>query len=347
MPVDNAVEWVTPVLIGGYQATGSIAGSLLQLFNIGVGVFIYRWFLIRFERAQEENKKRNMEQLVETIKTSEKSGAPLSLLNQKGNVGAVARILAEDLNFLLSGETTDSFALFVQPQCNIAGRCTGAETLFRWDHPQFGMLYPPLVFMIAKEAGLLDKLERHIFEIACKSIKTLRENGACPEKVSVNLTAASFQNPEFFVFIEDLVSRNPEVAGILDVELTEQMSFHFSKTVENTIRQVRETGISFCVDDFSMGHTSIKYLQSDLFDAVKLDGSIVGDMIENERSLEIISSLLNLSRSIGFSVVAECVETKEQTEALESLGCEFFQGYYYSRPLKIEDFIAWSIENAK
>jgi len=342
LPINNSVEWVTPILFGGYQATGSVMGSLLQIINIAIGVFIYRWFLRRCETALDENRQYNLNLLIDVVKKSEKTGKSIYLLDQKGIIGVTARVLAEDLRHILlkkDGVDASALQLYYQPQYDNRNKCTGAEALLRWNHPHFHMIYPPLIIMLAREIQLLNELERYIFETACHDIARFKSENISQQRISVNATAVSLQDTDFFAFIKDLISRYPEINGVLEIELTEQMSFILSETVNTQMTAIKEAGIQFAIDDFSMGHTSIKYLQSDLFDLVKLDGSLILDMMENTRSEEIISSIISLSQSIGFRIIAECVETKEQIEKLESLGCFVYQGYYFSPPLPLKEYL--------
>ena len=111
-----------------------------------------------------------------------------------------------------------------------------------------------------------------------------------------------------------------------------------------SLRQLRETGTHILLDDFGMGHSSLSYLQNSPFDVVKLDGSLVGDVDTNERSREILSSILYLSRQLHFHVIAEYVETTEQREALHKLGCVCYQGYLYSPAVPFESFCAFAEE---
>ena len=341
---DSTVEWVMPVLFGGYQATGSVRGILLQIVNIVIGVFIYRWFLIRCEKVISENSQRHLNALVDIVKKTERTGKSVSLLEQKGIIGVTARSLAEDLRYILlnrgdADANIRALQLYYQPQYDNNHKNTGAEALLRWNHPRFNMIYPPLVITLAKEIQLLDKLEHFIFETACRDIVRLKSENIPLQKISVNATAASLQNEAFFPFIEGLLATYPDIVNVMEIELTEQMSFVLSETVNAQMIAIKESGIQFAVDDFAMGHTSIKYLQSDLFDLVKLDGSLVNDMMGNVRSEEIIASIVSLSNAIGFRVLAECVETKEQVEKLASMGCFIYQGYYFSPPISLEAYI--------
>ncbi|MDL2294009.1 EAL domain-containing protein [Ruminococcaceae bacterium OttesenSCG-928-D13] len=336
-PPVNSVEWVVPLFINGYQATGSIMGSLLQAFNIMVGALVYRFFLLRYEKRANDRMVVNMERLIARMHRAEAAGELLVLLEMKGPEGGFAKMLAADLEHVL--KEPDGLLLYYQPQYNERGECVGAEALLRWDHPLCGMVYPPLVVGIAGETGKLGELERQVFTLACRDITRMLEAGVCPGKVSVNATAATLQDPGFVEFLQGLLLDWPEVKGRLCIELTEQMSFILGESVENRLEAIHNMGFTFAVDDFSMGHTSVKYLQSNLFDIVKLDGSLVNNMLSNARSEEIISSIIHMSKTMDFKVLAEFVETAEQRDRLMELGCYLYQGWLYSPAVPLQDFI--------
>lgn len=333
----NAVEWVTPVIINGYQATGSVAGSLLQLFNIAMGTAIYRWFLVRYERQTTTNMLNNLDLLIERLQQAEKRGEFVSLLDQPGGPGSISRMLAEDLRHVL--KEPDSLFLYYQPQYHYDGSCYGAEALLRWKHPLCGIIYPPLLIGIAEETGQLRQLERSIFQIAAHDIIEMKKQGVCPPHVSVNVTAATLQDPEFMEFLGALFRVNPEVQDVFCIELTEQMSFLLGEALETSLVKLRTVGVKFAVDDFSMGHTSVKYLQTNLFDLVKLDGSLITDLVHNQRSQEIVSSIVHMANNMNFAVLAEYVEVTEQRDLLERLGCHLYQGYLYSPAVPLEEFM--------
>ncbi|MGD9560316.1 MAG: EAL domain-containing protein, partial [Oscillospiraceae bacterium] len=334
-PPMNQVEWVMPIFVNGYQATGSIRGALLQVVNILVGALIYRFFLVRYEVRTNERMLGNLATLVGELKKSEDAGEPLVLLELKGPVGGVSKMLAADLSHVM--RRPDSLRLFYQPQYNSDGQCVGAEALLRWEHPICGMIYPPLLIGLAGEMGLLNALEREIFRIAAEDITAMHKENICPGSVSVNVTAATLKDPTFVAYLKELLAAHPDVKDTLCIELTEQMSFILSETVKDRLKAVHEMGIRFAVDDFSMGHTSVKYLQSNLFDVVKLDGSLVSDMMVNERSAEIVQSIVKMGQSMGFEVLAEYVETEAQRDKLKELGCHLYQGYLYSPAIPLAE----------
>lgn len=333
------VEWVTPIIIGGYVSTGSVAGSLLQIFNVGVGTAVYGFFLRRYEHHTTKSIQRDLNTLVGQMQQAERDNQHLSLLDLPGNSGAISKMLAEDLRHVL--KHPDTFRLYYQPQHNHKNICIGAEALLRWNHPRFGMIYPPLLIGVASETGLLVELEKSIFSIACADMLLLQERDALPEKISVNVTSATLQSETFFSFLTQLMDENPLLEHRLCVELTEQMSFAMNDTIDDHLAKLRARGVLFAIDDFSMGYTSLKYLQSNQFGLVKLDGSLIKDLLNNPRNQEIVASIIRMSKSMEFDIVAEYVETVPQRDMLMELGCYCYQGYLYSPAIPANDFAAY------
>lgn len=155
------VNWTAPVLLSGYMATGSIAGSLLQLFNIIVGVFIYRPFVKAYDRQCEKKAQTLIGKLVDLKKKSESDLFPVVLTELTDSCGALARSLVSDLKYALS---QNSIELYYQPQYDNRRHCIGAESLLRWKHPLYGMMYPPLMIQLARESGLLVELEEYVLK---------------------------------------------------------------------------------------------------------------------------------------------------------------------------------------
>ncbi len=335
MPVQT-VDWTTPILIGGYLATGSVAGVLLQLFNLAVGVCIYVPFVRVLDREKTRRSQTHMQELKAVLAESEQSNTPVTLTALHGACGMIAKMLAADLKHAVAHEELE---LYYQPQCDAAHHWVGAEALLRWNHPLFGMVYPPLIIKIADESGSLPALERWIFRTAADALPRLQEAAGGPFRLSVNASAKAIAQAGLFGFVDELLRTRRIAAGAFCLEVTEQMALQLHGAASDNIRRLLARGVPIAIDDFSMGSTSLRYLQENSFSSVKLDGSLVRDLLHNPRCRDIISSIVYLSKSLGFYVVAEYVETAEQQAELAKLGCELYQGYLYSPAIPLEDYL--------
>lgn len=333
----TAVEWTTPVLLSGYLSTGSISGVILQVCNVAIGVMIYQPFVRMLDRVKLENAKHQMDELVGVLKQSEETQMPVILTGLSGNVGMLAKSLTHDIRHAIS---CNEMQLYYQPQFDEKMKCFGAEALLRWRHPVFEMIYPPLIIKLAHEAALLTQLEEAIFSTAAEDFSRIQHESGTHVSLCVNLSPATLREASLMPLLSKLVTAYQIPKDRFCIEVTEQMTMMMNPETEAVFQQMKDLGLQIGIDDFSMGFTSIKYLQSNQFDLLKLDGNLVKSMNENSRCKDIIDSVLHLAKSLKFEVLAECVETEEQLRELEKLGCLRYQGYLFSPAVPLEDYIA-------
>lgn len=336
-PVTQDISWTTPVLFSGYIASGSIRGSILQLICIVLGVALYLPFLHIHKKAQEKSSKNYLKLLISELQESEEKNEVPNYLVRTDKKGLVARMLLQDLKMAIKKK--ELFLLY-QPQINSDDVCLGAEALIRWNHPVFGFIYPPLIIYLAKEGGLLPKLEGLLFGKACEAIQITSKEYKGDFKISVNITAKSL-----LWDIESCINENLEKYQVpaekLWIEITEQDMIANSNIVIDKLSRLKKVGHTLLIDDFGMGHTSLLYLQSNYFNIVKLDGSLIRKMLELETNQKIISSIVKLGSELDVAVIAEYVETNQQKEKLLELGCKRYQGYLFSKPVSLEEFIVY------
>lgn len=342
--VVNEVDWTTPILLSGYQATGSWRGAVLQVVCLTAGVLIYRPFVRIYEEQSRLRIARDVKRLVEEMQREEENNSIGILTKREDNLGYVARVLASEL-----AEAVRNKELFMmyQPQVNCDGECIGVEALIRWNHPELGFIYPPLIIQLAKEAHILHKLEQFIFDEAAGAVTQMKPETYSEFKVSVNITNESLEWDGIEQCIADVVEKYHIPNEWFCLEITEQDALSTSIDIADKIKNLKAKGHKFLIDDFGMGHTSLMYLQTSYFNVVKLDGSLTRDILDNERNSDIIGSIVYLGQSLDFKIIAEYVETREQRDELERLGCNAFQGYLYSKPLKLEDLLVWMEQRKK
>ena len=330
--VTESVAWTTPALLSGFIATGSYKGILVQLINIALSVGCFAPFLILYEKKSSDSLSTAMNELVGILKKAEETTEEVTLTECEGNAGRLAKLLATDLRAsLASPEGSDSpLIIKYQPQFDNLGSCIGAESLLRWNHKRFGIVYPPLVVRLAKESGDLYELETYIIEKSIGDSAAFRQRFGEKFKLSVNVTVTTLYDKKFVSFLQDTAERYGLKPGNICIEITEETELVTSVETGELIKKLRSFGYTFALDDFSMGHTSLQYLQYNRFDLVKLDGNLVKSILTNGRTKEIINSIVYLSHSLDFKVLAEFVETTEQKEALEQIGCLLYQGYLFS-----------------
>lgn len=334
--VIQTVEWTTPVFLSGYVATGSVAGSILQLICIVIGVLIYMPFIRRHESLIDRRFMERVEKLTDIMKQGEEENVIPNLTARSDIYGTTAKTMINELEQAL--RLGELFMVY-QPQIDNDGKCIGAEALIRWNMNEVGYIYPPLIIELAKEGGLLEQLEEFIFDSACKTASKASGYLGRNVKISVNITAKSLNRPTLAKEIENAAKRYNVDTHCIWIEITENEVITGSEEVISKLRELKNNGHNLLIDDFSMGHTSLKYLKTQCFDGIKLDASITKDVNDNRVGQEIIASLADLGKRLDVGIIAEYVAKKEQKEMLKTLGCGIYQGYLYSMPLSENDFI--------
>ncbi|MGN0140942.1 MAG: PTS sugar transporter subunit IIC/EAL domain-containing protein [Roseburia sp.] len=334
-PVCNEIVWTMPVLVSGYVASGSIAGVVLQIVIIALGVMIYAPFLRIYEKIYDLRMQEKIKKLVNELQECEKKGENPNFLHRIDDTGMVTRMLLQELKIAIREK--ELFLLY-QPQVNGEGKCIGAEALLRWSHSEYGFIYPPLIIYLAKEGNILPELERMLIDTAIGAIKQVSDSCGGEFKISVNITAHSLEW-EIEEYIEQKLKEYQVPAKYLWLEITEQDMLTNSDMVICKMKQLKEAGHKLLIDDFGMGHTSLIYLESEYFDVVKLDGSLVRDIIRKTTNQKIVASVIELAEKLNVKVVAEYVETEEEYNLLKNMGCDWYQGYLFSKPISLEEFI--------
>lgn len=334
----QSVDWTIPALVSGYLATGSVRGSLLQLFNLAVGTLIYIPFVRRIEAVQDREFLARIRNL-ETAMAQEVHSVWVQDFHWKTYENRqTAKLLASDLQYALDkGE----LRLHYQPQMNRDGTLYGCEALLRWNYMGQTYIYPPLIIALAVQAGFIDKLGLSIISAACVDMKRAGRELGHPLTCSVNVLPLQLEVPGFADRVEEILRRTGVDGKNITIELTEQVALNPGPMLEEQLGQLKQMGIRISMDDFGMGHGSLNYLNSSEFDEVKIDGSLIKRLPGHIQTSELVGNIMNMSHILKVTTVAECVETKEQVEALEKLGCGIYQGYYYSKPLPVEALIEY------
>lgn len=340
--VTNTVGWTTPIFLSGYQATGSVAGSILQAVCLVTGILLYLPFLRLFEERDARLLVKNVKDLTAELQRQEESKNITSLTKRNDLLGGVARSLTADLKDAIKNRQL--FFLY-QPQVDIHEKCIGAETLIRWNHPIAGFIYPPLIIELAKEGNMLHDIEAYLFDESAHAIDEIWNAYNGEFKISINITNESLAWDGFEKCLEEKVKKYRINPKRLWLEITEQDTLVSSEDMADKIQRLKERGHKFLIDDFGMGHTSLMYLQTSHFGVVKLDGSLTRDVLENGRNENIIAAITELGKTLHFETIAEYVETDLQRDKLLELGCTGFQGYLYSKPITLAELITWMKEH--
>ena len=334
-----ATEWTTPVLLNGYLATGSLNGSLLQLVNLCLGVCIYAPFVVLTNKVNIRRTNAAFSTLTGRICGGD--GGPYS--RQQDDAGTLARSLILDLE----RESRNAQGLFLeyQPQiCARSGRAVGVESLLRWRHPAYGSIPAPVTVTLAEESGLIRPIGIWIFETACRTRRRWLDAGLTDLTVAVNVSALQLQDslPERFM---EITRRYRVPPAQMSVEVTESSALDSGSPESRVVARLHDLGFPIAIDDFGMGHSSLKYLKQFPVNYVKIDGEITKELVTNPICRDIVSSITRLCRARSMSCVAEFVENDEQVAILREEGCDIFQGWRYSPALPEAQCLAYLQQN--
>ncbi len=227
--------------------------------------------------------------------------------------------------------------LHYQPQVELgSGRIVGLEALVRWQHPELGLV-PPLAFIpVAEETGQIEDIGRWVLEEALAQVAEWRRIFSEPLRVAVNVSALQFGRSDFVQRIAGLLARHALPGDALELEITETTAMQAPARTAATLRDLRALGVALALDDFGTGYSSMTYLKAFPLSSLKLDRSFVQDLEHDANDAAICKATIQLSQSLGLSVIAEGVETPAQLAFLRALGCDLMQGYLFSKPLAAE-----------
>ncbi len=337
--VINEVYWTTPVFISGYRATGSIAGSILQGVNLTVGVLIYIPFIKLDNYVTIKTTDRIINDLSNYVKECESKSEKTQISNLESNLYRVSESIADKL---AEDIEKGNIEMYYQPLYK-DNKIYSMESLLRFKYYE-KFLYPPLVVNIAIEKGIFKNLSMAITKTVLRDLEDFTK--IKPDiRASINLQYSLISDDQFLNWLFGIVKDYNVPQSSIGIEITEETSIPKDVDMAKIFDSIREKGIKMYLDDFSMGKTSITYLQNNHFDYVKLDGSLVKN-IDNERCQDIVTSIIKLGKDLEFDVVAEYVENKEIVDKLSELGCFIYQGYYYSKPINRNDMINLLKEDA-
>lgn len=232
------------------------------------------------------------------------------------------------------------FCMYLQPQMTSEGKMLGAEALVRWQHPKRGLIFPGDFIEVFEKTGLIYRLDRFICELAVQKLARWQQEGHSDLYISVNISTKDFYYMNVYETITALVEKYRIIPSTLKLEITETAIMTGTAGELDMIEQFREYGFQVEIDDFGSGYSSFNTLKDMDVDVLKIDmGFLRTSKPENlEKSMSILNMIISLSKTLGLSVVTEGVETKEQVVKLSQMGCGIYQGYYFSKPIPVEEF---------
>jgi diguanylate cyclase (GGDEF)-like protein/PAS domain S-box-containing protein len=234
--------------------------------------------------------------------------------------------------------------LFYQPVVDISGNeAIGVEALLRWEHPEHGLVAPGRFIPVAEESGLIIPIGAWVLDEACRQLCMWHAEPMDGPRgaVEVNLSARQIDHPEIVATVQRILEDTGLPPASLTLEITESALMHDASSALRVLRALKDLGVTLAIDDFGTGYSSLSHLQRFPLDILKIDKSFVDELGNDSGGAEIVAAVVKLAHALGLQVIAEGVETEPQLAALAGLGCDFAQGYLFSRPAPAHE-LAWS-----
>lgn len=241
---------------------------------------------------------------------------------------------------LLQDSFQDEFSIFLQPKVDLAtGLVVGAEALARWTNPEFGWVSPGEFIPLAEKAGVVCKIDWSAFDCVCKVLAKWREEGKELVPISFNLSKAQLAVPNFLDHYVDTIREYNTPCKYLDFEFTESLLYENSGALQTAVNKIHAMGAWCSMDDFGFGYSSLGLLGQFEADTLKLDRSFfLEDAQPDSRNNRIVRSVIQIAETLGMHTVAEGVEDEKHVDMLRQFGCDSIQGFYFSKPLPINEF---------
>lgn len=231
------------------------------------------------------------------------------------------------------------FQVYLQPKFDLTTETImGAEALIRWNIPGRGMVGPNKFIPLFEKNGFILKLDMYVLEEVCRLLRSWMDQGRTPVPVAVNISRVHLHTADFVSNTYTIVHRHGVSPHLVELELTETAFFSNTAILLDVTRELRSLGFTLALDDFGSGYSSLNMLKNLPVHVLKLDGGFFDMGDEQERGWRIVESVISMAQSLHMKVVSEGVETLEQVTLLRQVGCDYVQGYYYSRPLPIQQF---------
>lgn len=233
---------------------------------------------------------------------------------------------------------TKQFKMFLQPQMDVDGNVVGAEALARWQHPQRGLVFPADFLSVVEKTRLISRLDEYMWELAAEKLREWKEQGYTDAHISVNISAKDFYYIDIYETLVQIIKKYDIDPSRMNLEISETELLSDAEPQIKELNRLQEIGFSIQIDDFGKGYSSLNMLQTIQANLLKVDMRLLEEIPDPVKMKKILNSIFTMSRALDMDVITESVETQEQVELLTELGCKVFQGYYFSRPIPVEEF---------
>lgn len=246
-------------------------------------------------------------------------------------------LLKSDIEHELRGAIeSDELFLNYQPQIDKDGKICGVEALLRWNNKRLGFVSPDRFISVAEQTGMMDDIGDFVINRAMQEIKTLQNQTQTSFTLSINISMVQFMESDFLEKMMAFIAENGFDKSLLTLEVTESLSIAELGKIVPLLESIKEQGMDVSLDDFGTGYSSLSVLQKLPISELKIDKSFIDEIAYDSSERKLVQSIIEIGKNFGMQTVAEGVESQEQLKILRDLGCDIIQGYFYSKPLTLE-----------
>lgn len=276
--------------------------------------------------------------------SSKRNTASFALYDDKTRANIIET--QEIINEFSSALKNQQFKVYIQPQINISNnKIVGAEALVRWEHPEKGLISPGKFIPVLEENNLITELDRYIISEVFRIMRLLKDKlNETPPAIAVNLSRVDIFNPNLISDLEELSEKYNITPNEVRLEITESVYVSQPKYMIEFVHRLRGKGYSIEMDDFGSGYSSLNVLKDLEIDLLKLDMKFISS-INSDKGQKILKSVINMAEDMGIPALVEGVETEEQLNFLKSINCKYVQGYYFGKPMHINNYIELIVKN--
>jgi diguanylate cyclase (GGDEF)-like protein len=243
--------------------------------------------------------------------------------------------LEKDIRRALSEK---EFVSYFQPKMDaVTNKVIGLEALVRWMHPQKGIVYPDKFIEFAEEIGVISEIDNFMMQDSMKKVKEWKAKGLNTGMLSVNISAKQLSSKDYISEVKDMLQSVDFDPHDLEIEITESQIMDNPEKAIVILNSIRSLGVTISIDDFGTGYSSLAYLKKLPIGKLKIDRSFISELPEDKDDIAIVKTIISFTANLGMDIIAEGVETKEQVDFLLKEGCRNIQGYYFSKPLSVDD----------
>lgn len=323
------IHKITRKLMNGLQ-TPVIVNNVEFVITASIGVAVYP-----VDGEDPETLIKNADTAMYAAKNKGKNEYVFCSPEMKNDVVKMMRIT----NKLYRAMENKELFLQYQPQINVKTKeIIGFEALLRWNNPEYGLISPEVFIPLAETSGMIIPIGLWVFKTVCEQFEICKKVFNKNYRVSINLSLEQLKDTNFIRQISKIMEDTNTVPENLQIEITESIAFNKESYVLQRIQDIKDIGITIAIDDFGTGHSSLSRLRTLPIDLIKIDMEFVQGISQNpHKEKEIVKSIIQLSKNLRIGVLAEGVETEEQYQFLKNEMCDEIQGYYFYKPMILED----------